>query len=152
MTDQPATAQGAAPPPPAAEPPAAPVLVHSGVYTLWETPGGGRLLAYKRLTTVTPGGQVVDVPEPKDERLPHIPPEALPLVSQFLDNGIPPAILQVMGTAGGKGGRLGALRQLAGLLGEMAGAGADAEQPPGQPPAAGEVSRAAGDDFGITED
>jgi hypothetical protein len=113
MTDQPAA-------PAESAPPAAPVLVHSGVYTLWETPGGGRLLAYKRLTT-TYEGQVVDIPEPQDERLPHIPAEALPLVSQFLDNGIPPQVLQLL--TGGKGSRLAALRNLAGLLGQL---GADA--------------------------
>lgn len=156
MTEQPTQDQA---------PTAPPKLVHSGVYTLWETPGGGRLLAYKRLTTVDEAGQVLDVPEPTDERLPHIPAEALPLVSVFLDQGIPPQILQVL-AAGGKG-RLGAIRALLGQLSAAAAVPADdgqlaaAEDEPLPPlpwqqdaPQApvGGPSRAAGDDFGITED
>lgn len=111
MTDQPTRDQ--------AQPQAPPKLVHSGVYTLWETPEGGRLLAYKRLTTVDAAGQVLDVPEPQDERLPHIPAEALPLVSVFLDQGIPPQIMAIL--QGGKG-RLGAVRALLGQLGAAAAA------------------------------
>lgn len=113
MTDQPAQDQA---------PTAPPKLVHSGVYALWETPEGGRLLAYKRLTTVDEAGQVLDVPDPQDEQLPHIPAEALPLVSVFLDQGIPP---QIMGILQGGKGRLGAVRALLGQLTAAAAVPAD---------------------------
>lgn len=79
------------------EPAAQPQLTHSGLYTLWETPGGGRLVVFKRLHTRDPEtGLIVDIHAPKDERLPHVPPEALPLVSMWLDNGFPPAILNML--------------------------------------------------------
>ena len=117
--------------------PAQPRLVHSGLYTLWETPDGGRMLVFKRLhTRDETTGRVIDIHQPKDERLPPVPPEALPLLSMWLDNGFPPAILAMM--KAGKvnpGAILSTLRDLMGAQ-----------------PAGGTVSRAAGDDFGITED
>jgi hypothetical protein len=77
--------------------PAQPALVHSGLYTLWRTPDGGRMLVFKRLHTrdeVT--GKVIDIHQPQDERLPPVPPEALPLLSMWLDHGFPPAVLAML--------------------------------------------------------
>lgn len=77
--------------------PARPVLVHSGLYTLWQTPDGGRMLVFKRLHTRDElSGAVVDIHAPKDERLPPVPPEALPLLSIWLDNGFPPQVLEML--------------------------------------------------------
>jgi hypothetical protein len=95
-------------------PPAERQLVHAGMYTLWQTPGGGRMLVFKRLHTRDEAtGRVVDIHQPQDERLPPVPPEALPLLSMWLDNGFPPAILAMM--KAGKvspGGILASLRDL----------------------------------------
>jgi hypothetical protein len=107
--------------------PAEPVLVHSGVYTLWQTPEGGRLLAFKRLHTVDPHtGAVVDIHNPADERLPHVPAEALPLLSMWLENGFPPAILAMMRSGrANPAALLKQLRELAGATAAPAGEGAD---------------------------
>lgn len=54
-------------------------------------------MVFKRLHTRDPDtGLIVDIHAPKDERLPHVPPEALPLISMWLDNGFPPAILNML--------------------------------------------------------
>lgn len=124
MTEPTATAP-ASPLPERAEP-APPKLAHSGLYTLWETPGGGRLLVFKRLHTRDPAtGAVVDIHRPRDEHLPHVPPEALPLLSMWLDNGFPPAILAMM-----KAGKVNPAALL-GLIRDMAaGASADGQPAP----------------------
>ncbi len=124
MTEPTATAP-ASPLPERAEPPQ-PKLAHSGLYTLWETPDGGRLLVFKRLHTRDPGtGKIIDIHRPRDERLPFVPAEALPLLSMWLDNGFPPAILAMM-----KAGKVNPAALL-GLIRDVAsGAAAD-----GQPPA-----------------
>lgn len=121
------TATPASPLPARAEP-AQPKLTHSGLYTLWETPDGGRLLVFKRLHTRDEhSGKVIDVHQPTDERLPAVPPEALPLISMWLDNGFPPAILAML--KAGKvnpAGIVSALRDvLAGLPTDGQGGGAD---------------------------
>jgi hypothetical protein len=100
-------------------PPAAPKVVHSGMYTLWETPDGGRLLAFKRLHTTDEGGRVIDLPEPVDERLPHVPAEALPLLSMWLEQGFPPAILAMI--RAGKANPLAMIKQLRDMAGTMPG-------------------------------
>jgi hypothetical protein len=61
-----------------------PVLVHRGVYALYETPAGGRHLVYQ------PDGAAGDF------HVPDIPAEALPLVQSFLNNGLPPAVLALL--------------------------------------------------------
>lgn len=96
--------------------PVVPTLVHSGLYTLWQTPEGGRMLVFKRLHTRDDAtGKVVDIHAPVDERLPPVPPEALPLLSMWLDNGFPPAILAML-----KAGKV----DLPGLIGLIKGAAA----------------------------
>ena len=91
------TATAPASPLPERAAPAQPQLAHSGLYTLWETPDGGRLLVFKRLHTRDPDtGTIIDLHQPRDERLPHVPAEALPLLSMWLDNGFPPAILAML--------------------------------------------------------
>jgi len=126
MTEQTATT----PPNPLPEPaaPAQPKLIHSGLYTLWETPDKGILLVFKRLHTrddVT--GKVLDIHAPKDERLPHVPPEALPLVSMWLDNGFPESILAML--RAGKVNPAAVLGLLRGLGGLAAPAVDDASAP-----------------------
>jgi hypothetical protein len=119
MTEPTATA----PPSPLPEraEPAQPKLAHSGLYTLWETPDGGRLLVFKRLHTRDPGtGRVVDIHAPRDERLPHVPVEALPLLSMWLDNGFPPQILAML-----KSGKANPAALLGLIRGLAAGAPAD---------------------------
>lgn len=103
------------------EPAAQPRLLHSGTYALWETPAGGRHLVYRRTAALDPEtGQVREV-DGEDLHLPDFPPEALPLLSAFLEHGIPPAVLSVMQSmAGGNGGRMAALKAMTGML---AGAG-----------------------------
>lgn len=64
---------------------AAPELVHAGRYALFTTPSGGRHLVY----------QPDELGE--DVHVPDIPAEALPLVQNFLENGLPPAILAMLG-------------------------------------------------------
>lgn len=111
------------------EPAAQPRLTHSGLYTLWETPGGGRLLVFKRLHTRDPDtGLIVDIHAPKDERLPHVPPEALPLISMWLDNGFPPAILNML--QAGKINPAALLGQLRGMAAGLAPEPAAAEPEP----------------------
>jgi len=124
MTEPTATAP-ASPLPERAEP-AQPKLAHSGLYTLWETPQGGRLLVFKRLHTRDPAtGKVVDIHRPQDERLPHVPPEALPLLSMWLDNGFPPAILAMM-----KAGKVNPAALLGLIRDVAAGAPADGQPAP----------------------
>jgi hypothetical protein len=98
--------------------PAQPKLTHSGLYTLWETPDGGRLLVYKRLHTRDPDtGKIVDIHAPRDERLPHVPAEALPLLSMWLDNGFPPQVLAMLRAGkASPGALLGLLRGLGGAV------------------------------------
>src|SRR5580692_3547195 len=73
----------------------APVLVHSGVYSLYETPDGGRHVVYQRTASVDEDGQVRAV-EGVDAHLPDIPPEALPIIGAWLEHGFPPAVLAVL--------------------------------------------------------
>ena len=106
--------------------PEAPRLVHSGLYTLWQTPDGGRMLVFKRLHTRDETGTVVDIHQPTDERLPPVPPEALPLISMWLDNGFPPAVLAMLKS--GKvnpAGLISTLRDLMASGGAADGGGAD---------------------------
>ena len=99
----------------------APRLLHAGTYALWETPAGGRHLVYQRTRATDPGTDDVRDVDSEDCHLPDFPPEALPLLSAFLEHGIPPAVLTVMqGMAGGNGGgRLATLRSLMGLAGQL---------------------------------
>jgi hypothetical protein len=107
--------------------PAPPKLVHSGLYTLWETPEGGRVLIFKRLHTRDPvTGKVVDIHQPKDERLPEVPADALPLVSMWLDNGFPPAILAMI--KAGRANPLAMIKQLRDMAGAVPGPGAEGGQ------------------------
>jgi len=66
------------------------VLVHSGVYSLFTTPAGGRHLVYR------PDGG------PEDVQVPDIPAAALPLVENFLTYGLPPQIVALLGQLVGK--------------------------------------------------
>lgn len=128
---EPTTAAPASPLPERAEP-ARPVLVHSGLYTLWQTPDGGRMLVFKRLHTRDEhSGAVVDIHAPKDERLPPVPPEALPLISMWLDHGFPPAVLAML-----KAGKANPAAIL-GLLRGMGGLGAAVADQDGADDAAG---------------
>ena len=102
-----------------------PRLIHHGTYALYETPGGGRHVVWRRLASLNPEtGEVAGVEDAGDEHMPDIPAEALPLVSAFLEHGIPPAILGVLqGGQNGAVGRLAALRAMLG--GQLAEAEAD---------------------------
>ena len=102
-----------------------PRLIHHGVYALYETPGGGRHVVWRRLASADPDtGQVRDIEDAPEDHMPDIPPEALPLVSAFLEHGIPPAILGVLqGGPGGAMGRLATLRAMLGGLADEDGAG-----------------------------
>jgi hypothetical protein len=94
-----------------------PRLIHHGTYALYETPGGGRHVVYRRLASVNPDtGELAELEDAADEHLPDMPPEALPLLSAYLEHGIPPAILGVL-----QGGQNGALGRLAALRGMLAG-------------------------------
>ena len=98
-----------------------PRLIHHGTYALYETPGGGRHVVWRRLASIGPeGGELAEIDDDYlvDEHMPDIPPEALPLVSAFLEHGIPPAILGVL--QGGQGGAMGRLAALRGMLGGLA--------------------------------
>lgn len=86
-----------------------PVLVHSGIYTLYETPGGGRHVVYKRTASVDEAGQLREIDEAEDVHLPDIPPEALPLIGAWLEHGFPPAVLAVLQ---GKGNPLAMIRAM----------------------------------------
>lgn len=79
-----------------AEVQAAPKLVHAGTYALYETPDGGRHLSYRRTASVDEEGQVREVVGAEDQHLPDIPPAALPLISAWLENGFPPAVLAML--------------------------------------------------------
>lgn len=79
-----------------AEPVAAPRLVHRGIYSLYETPDGGRHLVYRRLESVDDAGQAREIDGAHDEHLPDIPPSAIPLIENFLQNGLPPAVLAML--------------------------------------------------------
>lgn len=72
-----------------------PKLIHSGTYALYETPDGGRHLVYRRTRSVDEDGQLREV-DMDDAHLPDIPPEALPLIGSFVDNGFPPAVLAML--------------------------------------------------------
>lgn len=74
---------------------AAPKLVHSGTYALYETPDGGRHLVYQQ-TLCTDAEGLAHAVETQDAHLPDIPPEALPLISSFIDHGFPPAVLALL--------------------------------------------------------
>jgi hypothetical protein len=94
-----------------------PRLIHHGTYALYETPGGGRHLVWRRLASINlETGELEDIDGADDEHLPDIPREALPLVSAFTEHGIPPAILAVL-----QGGQNGAMGRLAALRGMLAG-------------------------------
>ena len=95
---------------------AGPRLIHTGVYAIYETPAGGCHVTWRR-SAAWDGetGQVRDVDGAADEHMPDIPPEALPLIDQFIRSGIPPAILAVLQ---GKASPLAMLRQLAGGNGD----------------------------------
>lgn len=101
--------------------PAAPKLIHSGTYALWETPDGGRHVVYCRSQSAAEDGTVAEVEGAPDEHLPTIPPEALPLVSHFLEHGIPPQIAAVL--RGDGAGRLAGLRAMLAGLGDPSGDG-----------------------------
>jgi hypothetical protein len=79
-----------------AEPAAVPQLVHSGTYALYETPDGGRHLVYRRTASVDDTGTVREIDGAQDEHLPDIPPAAIPLIENFLANGLPPAVLAML--------------------------------------------------------
>jgi hypothetical protein len=74
----------------------APKLVHSGTYALYETPDGGRHLVYRPTTGRTEEGIAVAIEDPEDAHLPDIPPAALPLINSWLENGFPPAVLDML--------------------------------------------------------
>jgi hypothetical protein len=96
---------------------AAPVLVHEGTYALYETPDGGRHLVYRRLVSVDEDGQARAIDGAQDQHLPDFPPEALPFISHFLENGVPPQLLAMLS------GKVNPLRLLAQLKGVSNGAG-----------------------------
>jgi hypothetical protein len=75
-----------------------PKLVHSGTYALYETPDGGRHLAYCPAWGRTEDGKIVRVltEGAEDLHLPDIPPAALPLINSWLENGFPPAVLDML--------------------------------------------------------
>src|SRR5690348_11193731 len=77
---------------------AAPRLVHSGTYALYETPDGGRHLVYRPTTQTGEDGHLLEATDAEDMHLPDIPPAALPLVNSFLEHGFPPAILTLLAT------------------------------------------------------
>lgn len=92
-----------------------PELIHTGTYALWRTPAGGVHVVYQRTAATDPAtGQVRQVEDAGDEHLPDIPPEALPLVDQFLQHGIPPGILAAAQAMANGASPLALLRQLAG--------------------------------------
>jgi hypothetical protein len=103
---------------PEAEQTAGPRLIHTGVYAVYEslsTPGGVHVTWRRSAAWDDETGQVRDVEGAADEHMPDIPPEALPLIGQFIASGIPPAILAVLQ---GKASPLALLRQLAGSNGD----------------------------------
>lgn len=75
--------------------PAVPKLVHTGTYALYETPDGGRHLVYRRTASVDDTGTYREI-DGEDAHLPDIPPAALPLISAWLENGFPPAVLAML--------------------------------------------------------
>jgi hypothetical protein len=86
-----------------------PALIHQGTYALYETPAGGRHVVFRRYLAADPDtGEVRDV-DGGDEHLPDFPPEALPLLSRFIEQGIPPQILAVLQ---GKSSVMGLLAEL----------------------------------------
>jgi hypothetical protein len=90
MTDQATTAaepNGAAP--------AAPRLLHSGIYALYETPDGGRHLSYQPTLACDEAGELGPVTV-EDQHLPDVPPSALGLINAFLENGFPPTVLALL--------------------------------------------------------
>lgn len=92
-----------------------PKLLHTGTYALYETPAGGVHVVWRRTAAADPGsGELREVEGAPDEHMPDIPPEALPLVGQFMQHGIPPAILAILQ---GRSSPLGLLRQLGALNG-----------------------------------
>ena len=103
-----------------------PVLIHTGTYALWRTPAGGVHVVYQRTAATDPDtGQVREIEGQADEHLPDIPPEALPLVDQFLAHGIPPGILAAAQAMANGASPLALLRQLAGGDGDGQAAGTD---------------------------
>jgi hypothetical protein len=86
-----------------------PVVVHSGRYTLYATPAGGRHLVYR------PDGAEGDI------QVPDIPAEALPLVQSFLDRGLPAPVLAMMQGKLSPVKMLGLMRNAIGGNGEAAG-------------------------------
>lgn len=102
--------------------PAGPRLIHTGVYAIYETPAGGVHVTWRRSAAHdSETGQVREVEGAADEHMPDIPPEALPLIGQFISTGIPPAILAMLQ---GKSSPLALLRQLGTMAGDD---GQDAE-------------------------
>lgn len=81
---------------PEVPPEAAPILLHHGTYALYETPAGGRHLVYERAEARGDDGELHAVTGEGPGHLPDFPREALPLLSQFLDHGIPAPILAVL--------------------------------------------------------
>jgi hypothetical protein len=90
---------------------AGPRLIHTGRYAVYEslTVPGGVHVTWRRDAAADDDGQVREVEDAPDEHMPDIPPEALPLIGQFIASGIPPAILAVLQ---GKASPLAMLRQL----------------------------------------
>lgn len=95
-------------------PPGEPELLHSGTYALYATPEGGRHLVYRRCQSVNGAGELADIEGAEDEHLPTVPAEALPLLSQFLEHGIPAPVMAVLQ---GRHNPIDALRALTGQLG-----------------------------------
>jgi hypothetical protein len=93
---------------------AGPRLIHTGVYAVYESVGtpGGVHVTWRRTAGADDDGQVREIDGAPDEHMPDIPPEALPLIAQFMAHGIPPLI---MGMLRGQSSPLGLLRQLGGL-------------------------------------
>ena len=74
----------------------APRLVHSGTYALYETPDGGRHLVYRRMAELDDEGELVSLPGQADAHLPDIPPQAIPLIENFIAHGLPPPVLAML--------------------------------------------------------
>lgn len=98
---------------PEAAPPA-PRLLHTGTYALYETPTGGRHLVYRREQAADEEGRQNTIADPVDEHLPDFPAESLPLLSQFLDHGIPAPILAVLQGKASPAAMLAQLRAMGG--------------------------------------
>jgi hypothetical protein len=107
------TEHAAAPEASTAGPRPEPRLIHTGTYALWRTPAGGVHVVYQRTAAADPETGEVRPVDGEDEHLPDIPPEALPLVDQFLAHGIPPGILAAAEAMAAGASPVALLRQLA---------------------------------------